>query len=375
MGEIGAAETIAGAPFSLPPRRKTVLARYTRLSKIIVTGFTFTGLVALVYLAGYLYIAQDDEQKSSRHLPKNSSADVQQRFAVSRPTKGAPASASTATTVGMENLNQQNDRSILLAAAPDPNLVENTPQGDLPRVADDGRQPWQVYARPFNAADKRPRLSIIVAGLGLSRTATDAAVTRLPASVTLAFEAQSQTIGAWCGRARQEGHEILLSIPMEPFDFPRSDPGPHTLLTTLSNSENLEKLNWALRQAAGYVGITTLTGSRFLADTDKLKSVMDVLHQRGLLVVDAHITPHSAVGELAQDKHVPVVTAAARIDDNLAPEEIDAAFLQMEQEARLNGYAVGIVAPVPIVIDHLQSWLKTLPDKGIALAPVSAVVQ
>lgn len=33
-------------------------------------------------------------------------------------------------------------------------------------------------------------------------------------------------------RAREAGHEILLQLPMEPFDYPDSDPGPQTLLAS-----------------------------------------------------------------------------------------------------------------------------------------------
>jgi polysaccharide deacetylase 2 family uncharacterized protein YibQ len=30
-------------------------------------------------------------------------------------------------------------------------------------------------------------------------------------------------------RAREDGHEVMLQVPMEPFDYPDNDPGPHTL--------------------------------------------------------------------------------------------------------------------------------------------------
>ncbi len=39
-------------------------------------------------------------------------------------------------------------------------------------------------------------------------------------------------------RARGEGHEILLQVPMEPFGYPDNDPGPQTLLTSLTPEQN-----------------------------------------------------------------------------------------------------------------------------------------
>jgi polysaccharide deacetylase 2 family uncharacterized protein YibQ len=360
-----------GNAFALPPRQPTRLVKYSRHSKLVTAALSFTGFFALMYLLGQSTSPGIPPEVAKHHAPKIHSADSQGK------NVGAPTNnGSMATNGGGPSIdNQQDDRSFHLSEAPDADLTDNTPLGDLPRIGDDGRQPWQVYSRPFNTADKRPRLAILVADLGLQRVITDAAVSRLPANVTLAFNVQSPAIGAWCVRARQEGHETLLSVPMEPFDFPHSDPGPHSLLTTLPNETNLERLNWALRQGAGYVGITTLTGSRFTTDSEKLKLVMQVLRDRGLMILDAHASPHSAVTDLAHSEHVPVATVNDKIDEDVSPEAIDAAFQQLEQTARLNGKAIGVVAPLPIIIDRLQVWLKTLPQDGIALAPLSAVTQ
>lgn len=358
--------------FPLPPRRKTILVKYSRRSKLATAVLALTGFVSLVFLLTKVLPEQVNFEAAKRHAPRMIGAENQGRFPKS---SGQSAEAIAGVDVqGSTFLNQQDDRSVPMVAAPDFDLTENTPAGDLPKISEDGRQPWQVYSRPFNSDDKRPRLAIVIADLGMQRVITDDALA-LPASVTLAFDAQSPAIGAWSARARQEGHEILLSVPMEPFDFPQSDPGPHTLLTSLPNSANLEKLNWALRQASGYTGIMTMSGSKFTTETDKLKPVIQVLQQRGLMVLDTHIAPHSSLKDVAHDMHVPIAIANERIDDGLTPEAIDSALEQLEQAARLNGKAVGVFAPLPVVVNRLQEWLKTLPREGIALAPVSAVIQ
>ncbi len=41
--------------------------------------------------------------------------------------------------------------------------------------------------------------------------------------------------------ARSGGHEILLEVPLEPFDYPENDPGPDTLLTGQAPRDNLEQ--------------------------------------------------------------------------------------------------------------------------------------
>ena len=57
----------------------------------------------------------------------------------------------------------------------DPALVENTPQGPLPRIADDGRKPMTGYADPA-AVSAKFKIAIVVSGLGLSSTASKAGV-------------------------------------------------------------------------------------------------------------------------------------------------------------------------------------------------------
>src|SRR5205807_2411226 len=117
-------------------------------------------------------------------------------------------------------------------------------EGMLPIVARDGRQAWQVYARPFDGADRRPRIAVVMSELGLAGLVTESAIRELPPAVTLVFSpyARQRPIATWVEQARAAGHETLLGVPMEPLDFPRQDPGPHTLLTTLDAARNTERL-------------------------------------------------------------------------------------------------------------------------------------
>ncbi len=356
-------------PAPLPPWQETVLARYPRRLKITVF------LVGLLVLVSPAFFKIPEGLKSKTHtITHVEGADSKAALTNNAPDAAANSSAVAAAS-GTSIINDQDDRSLKLVQAPVVNLSEDTADGSLPRISEDGQQPWQVYARPFNTADQRPRIAIVIVDMGLSRVATDAAISRLPANVTLAFDSQSPVVGAWCARARQDGHETLLMVPMEPFDYPRSDPGVNTLLTTLPNTDNLTRLNMALRQATGYVGVTTLSGSRFTTDPDKLGTVLDALHKRGLMIFDARVAPHSAVMDMAHNMHVAAVGSTTRIDQNPSPEAIDQALDQLEKTARLTGRAVGVASPLPVVIDRLQEWTKTLPGHGVALAPISAMVQ
>src|SRR6201999_3335427 len=111
---------------------------------------------------------------------------------------------------------------------------------------------------------------------------------------------------------------------------------------SLPNADNLRRFFSALRSATGYVGVTTLSGSRFTTDPDKLSPILDVLHKRGLMILDARVAPHSAIMDMARNMHVPAVAGTTRLDQNPSPEDIDAALDQLEKTARLTGHAVGV---------------------------------
>ena len=114
----------------------------------------------------------------------------------------------------------------------------------------------------------------MITDLGMARAMTDRVIAELPPTVTLSFDAQAPVIAAWGARARQDGHEILLQLPMEPFDYPNSDPGPDTLLTSLPDGDNLVRLLKLMRRATGYVGVTTIYGSRMTTDATKFSLVL-----------------------------------------------------------------------------------------------------
>ena len=261
-----------------------------------------------------------------------------------------------------------------LRPAPDPALVEQTRLGPLPRVSPDGRKAWQAYARPFDSGDRRPRVAIIVSGLGLSGAATEAAIQRLPGAVTLAFAPYAKGLPQWIALARAAGHEVLLDLPMEPANFPANDPGPHTLLTSLTAQQNKVRLHWLLGRVTGYVGVVNRMGARFTTSETHVRPVLKELGQRGLLFVDSRSSLHSVAARMASEVGLPRAINNRFIDAEASRAAIDTRLKEIERIAKTAGHAVGIGSPFPVTIDRLQRWVQTLEGKGLALAPVSALV-
>jgi len=266
------------------------------------------------------------------------------------------------------------------AAAPPPAslaseqaLVEPGPDGPLPIIAPDGREAWRVYARPFDRGDKRPRLAIVVFGLGLSTAPTETSINELPGAVTLAFESYARQLPEWIERARAAGHEILLTVPMEPTDYPRQDPGPYTLLTSLDAKKNLRRLDWVLSRATGYVGVANIMGARFTGSRTDLLPVLEELRRRGLMFVDGRPAAQSATDALSGPMALPRVVSDRTLDGDATREAIDRRLSELEEVARRRGAALGVGYVYPVTVARVASWAQTLAQKGLALAPVSAL--
>ncbi len=255
----------------------------------------------------------------------------------------------------------------------DPGLIENSVHGPLPRIGDDGRKPMTVYAAPAPATTKF-KIAIMVGGLGRSGAATKAALDALPGGVTLGFTPYASDTAQWVAQARERGHEVLLQIPMEPLDFPESDPGPHTLRSGQEEEANIQRLTWALGRFTGYAGVTNLLGQRFLTDSEALSPVLTYLGRRGLYFFDNGAANQSVVPTVASQVGIPAAQSGAALDTIQTAPEIDRRLSELETQARANGIALGSAFLYPVSIARIAVWARGLEARGFVLVPVSAIV-
>lgn len=256
----------------------------------------------------------------------------------------------------------------------DPALVEPTASGPLPRIGSDGRAPMLAYAGPTIVPSGRPRIAIVLAGLGISARQTADALEALPAEVTLAFAPYADDVQRWVGEARKEGHEVLVEVPMESIEMPGSDPGPHTLRVDQEPEQNAQRLAWALTRFTGYTGVTNLQGSRFLSDNESLTPMLSYVAKRGLLFFDDGESRHSASAEVAGRVGVAFAQSTATIDSIPSAVEIDNKLARLEDAARANGIAIGSAYATSVTVQRVALWAAGLKARGIVLVPASAVV-
>jgi polysaccharide deacetylase 2 family uncharacterized protein YibQ len=240
-----------------------------------------------------------------------------------------------------------------------------------PAAPPQAKKPLQAFAQPFDRSDKRPRVALILSNETDRSAAQMAAAVTLPGAVTLALTPYTPDLPDWVARARQAGHEILIGLPMEPMDLSIYDPGPLALLSSAEPPANRERLDKILALATGYVGVLPLGGGRFLADPKKLRPILGEIDHRGLLLVDVGGTARNAVaetaGELPRVKLDQVIEADTR-------EALERRLTELEGAARRGGAALGLVGVNPAAIEKIGAWAAGLEARGVALAPVTALL-
>lgn len=261
-------------------------------------------------------------------------------------------------------------------AAPEAALLEPTPGHShelLPRIGASGLTSITAYAGSFDTTDPRPRVGLIVAGIGLDAVESKTVINELPAAVTLAFSPYAPDPAGLAALARAKGHEYLISLPLEPSGYPLSSAGDASLLVDAPPGQNLAHLEWALSRITGYVGATGamagMYGDHFSAVAPLLLTLERRLAGRGLLYIDARAgkpDPEAAIG-----RSVDVIVDQPAIDA-----VIKANLAKLEAIARERGSALGIVGWAgPRTLQELTGWAAGLPASGLVLAPVTALVR
>jgi polysaccharide deacetylase 2 family uncharacterized protein YibQ len=260
----------------------------------------------------------------------------------------------------------------------DPRLLEKSRYGMIPVVAADGSKPFKAYAMGTDAdrakAATMPVVAIVVGGLGVGAAKTIDAIMKLPPAVTLGFTPYGSDPVKLVERARAQRHEVLLEVPMEPYDYPDNDPGPQTLLTSLGTEQNIDRLYWHLSRFQGYVGLANFMGSRFVAANAVMQPIIHEAAKRGLGYLDDGSTPRSVAAQLAEGQAMPFAKADLTIDSVPTSVEIDKALTRLEDLAKKRGTAIGMASALPVSIDRIGAWTKALESRGVMLVPLTTAM-
>jgi len=257
------------------------------------------------------------------------------------------------------------------AAGPIADLLKKTAHGKIPRISPSGKRASRSYAKPFDASEGKPKIAVVVGGLGLNASLTERAIDELPAHVTLAFAPYAKDLGFWANKARAAGHEVVLELPMEAHAGSPEALGPAALLTSRTQAENLERLDWLLSRFQGYFATTNYLGGKFSADPDAIRPVLEKLRAAGVAYIDdtGAIRRAGVKGEWTIVNRV--ITAG---DSNSDAKSVKRGLDALEKIARRDGNALGKTFAYDASLTEITDWAAGLSERGFVIAPASAVL-
>ena len=165
----------------------------------------------------------------------------------------------------------------------------------------------------------------------------------------------------------------MLHLPMEPMEYPRVDPGPGALLTSMSPDELIAQLTKNLDTLPSARGVNNHMGSKMTTMSNQMYQIFSILKKRNLFFIDSRTTAESLSRPSARLLKIPFAQRDIFLDHVQNADFIRKQLKKLVRIAIRHGTAIGIGHPHPITIDVLQEELPKLKNK-VELVPASAVV-
>jgi len=304
--------------------------------------------------------------------------------ATSRPTSvvtinGRPVSPGETAYIGAQPpapgryVPEGENNSVPLSRAPIPGYSRQSPFGPIPAPNAAGNTPFEAYAKPFAARKNSRKVAITVKGLGLYAPLTQRAIDELPPEVTLSFASHAPNLQNWINKARAKGHEVILEVPMEPYNLGAEDPAsipPNMLLVNARPADNARALDRILSRAQGYFAVTDYFGDKFLDTPVRAVPVFTQLRETGLGFVYSESDQNGRINALSSG--IPWTQGRAYIDLNDSAAAVGDTLLALEASTNPGGnIPMGVGNALPGTIDGILFWAGGLEDRGTIIVPVS----
>lgn len=193
------------------------------------------------------------------------------------------------------------------------------------------------------AQKELPRIAIIIDDMGYHRQIGEDLL-GLDLNLTFSFLPHAPFTAEQESLAWQQGHDILVHMPMEPKDS-QWDPGPGTLYLDNSSSELSMTIRENLESVPHAIGANNHMGSSFTADRLAMHLFLGQLRKEGLFFVDSLTTPESIGAAEANEMGIKAGSRQVFLDNVQNEDNICRQLKKLIAYARRHGSAIGIGHP------------------------------
>ncbi len=233
--------------------------------------------------------------------------------------------------------------------------------------------PKETPAKPVTGPPaKDPKIALIIDDIGYNRRIADKLLT-LDAKLTFSILPGTPYNKSIAEKAFKNGTEIMLHLPMEPFEYPEVNPGPGALLTSMSPDILIRQLKENLNVSPYIKGVNNHMGSKMTTISTQLYQIFTVLKKKDLYFIDSATTNQSLCKPSARLLKIPFAQRDAFLDHNQNREDIIKQLNYLVRLAKRHGRAVGIGHPYNITYEVLQEMIPQI-KKQVKIVPASEIV-
>ncbi|MBI9090285.1 MAG: divergent polysaccharide deacetylase family protein [Desulfobacterium sp.] len=220
--------------------------------------------------------------------------------------------------------------------------------------------------------DMTPRVAIIIDDIGFDKKIS-AALADLDRNITLSILPGAPHAKAIAESLHARGSEIMLHLPMEPMEYPKVNPGPGALLSTMTPDELLAQLRRDLAAIPHVKGVNNHMGSRITSLSPQMNQIFTVLKQKNLFFIDSMTSKKSLCKQSARLFQISFAQRDVFLDNIQEPAYIKKQLEQLVKVAKRHGTAIGIGHPYKATYATLKSEMARLKSR-IKIVPASTLV-
>ncbi|WDP84965.1 MAG: divergent polysaccharide deacetylase family protein [Desulfobacter sp.] len=215
---------------------------------------------------------------------------------------------------------------------------------------------------PVAPSDTTPKIAIIIDDIGYDKGLA-MSLFDLDKDITFSVLPFSPFGKILAQRFSAKGAELMLHLPMEPVQYPRVNPGPGALLSSMSPDMLLDQLRKDLDAVPGVAGVNNHMGSKMTADSDKMNQIFTVLKKEDLFFIDSRTAPNSKGEASARLFFLKFSHRDIFLDNFQDIHYISGQFGKLVKAAQKHGTAIGIGHPYPATLETLKIELPKLQGR------------
>jgi polysaccharide deacetylase 2 family uncharacterized protein YibQ len=229
------------------------------------------------------------------------------------------------------------------------------------------------YEVPIVVASERGKIAVIMDDMGGS-LATLRELLRLDVVITPSILPGSGRAVSAATFLQEKGREYMIHMPMQPRSYPQTNPGANALLLGQSEDETRWLVRSYMDGVPGAVGSNNHMGSRYTAESEAMRIVLNELKQHDLFFIDSRTIGDSVAFSEARKMGLKTATRNIFLDNQEDVSYIRQQIHKMVNLAGKNREIIAICHPYAETLEAFRLERDWLRQQSVDFVSASSLV-